>query len=126
MKRSGNNWSLEYDDGVAVGVFEEGMPLDAFGTEAYPAFEAIIGEHREDIVGTADLVELEDPFGDGVLDIWEGAANESAQLPDYRRAALVAEGIKRVSRKKQLRVPDAEIETFEDHERAVEWARGER
>jgi hypothetical protein len=125
MKREGTNWSLEYDDGVVVGVFDEGMPLDAFETEAYPAFEAIIGEHREDIVGTADLVRLEDPFGDDVLEIWEQAANESAQLPNYRRAALVADGIKKLSLKKKLRVPGAEVGTFEDHQTAIEWAREE-
>lgn len=123
MLKEGDNWSLEYDDGVVVGVFEKGMQLEAFGDEAYPAFEEILEEHRDDIVGTADLVRLDKPFGDDVLEIWEQAAQESAQLPNYRRAALVADGIKNFSLRNQLKVPDAEIKTFDDHRRAIQWAR---
>jgi hypothetical protein len=103
------------------------MPLSAFEEEAYPAFEEIIAEHERDIVGTADLVTLDDPFGDDVLEIWEAAARESSQLPNYERGALVADGITKLSLKNKLRVPDAEIETFEELDAAVEWARtGER
>jgi hypothetical protein len=123
MLREGTNWSLEYEDGVVIGRFLEGMPLSAFEEECYPAFEEILGEHREDIVATADLVRLEDPFGEDVLEIWEQAARESSQLPNYGRAALVADGIKKVSLKNKLKVPKAEIETFEDHDEAIEWAR---
>jgi hypothetical protein len=123
MIERGDNWSLEYDDGVVIGRFERGMRLAAFEEEAYPAFERILARHREDIVATADLVQLEDALGDDVLEIWEAAARESSQLPNYERAALVADGILKYGLKRQLRVPDAEIETFEDLDRAVRWAR---
>ncbi|MEZ3117189.1 hypothetical protein RYH80_14835 [Halobaculum sp. MBLA0147] len=123
MLERGENWSLEYDDGVVIGRFERGMPLSAFEEEAYPAFERILGEHETDIVATADIVRLEDALGQDVLDIWEQAARESSQLPNYERAALVADGILKYGLKGQLRVPDAEIETFEDPERAIHWAR---
>lgn len=56
MIERGDNWSLEYDDGVVIGRFEHGMPLSAFETEAYPAFERILEHHRDDIVATADVV----------------------------------------------------------------------
>lgn len=125
MLKEGENWSLEYDDGVVIGVFDEGMPLEAFGEEAYPAFEAIIEQHRDDIVGTADLVRLDNPFGDDILEIWEEAATESAKLPNYQRAALVADGIKKLSLRNKLNVPGAEFRTFEDHGTAIRWARGE-
>ncbi|MFC7057978.1 STAS/SEC14 domain-containing protein [Halovenus salina] len=125
MKRSGDSWSLEYDDGVVIGRFREGMPLSAFETGAYPAFEAICAQHSEDIIGTADLVELDDALGTEVLDIWEQAAQESSQLPNYRRGALVADGITNLSLKNKLRVPNAEIKGFENLDDAIAWARGE-
>ena len=123
MIRRGDDWSLEYDDGVVIGRFGEGMPLSAFEEEAYPAFEEILAQHRDDIVATADRVELKSALGDDVLEIWEAAARESSRLPNYERAALVADGILRYGLKRQLRVPDAEVETFEDLDRAVHWAR---
>lgn len=125
MKKEGQSWSLEYDDGVVVGRFEKEMPLEAFETEAYPAFEEIITEYKHDIVGTADLVEVEDTLGDDVLEVWEQAARESSQLPNYRRGALVADGLKKFALKNELKVPDAEIKAFEDLEKAITWARGE-
>lgn len=123
MRREGNNWSLEYEDGVVIGRFLEGMKLEAFGEQAYPAFQEIIEAHEDDIVATADLVELEDPFGEDVLEVWEQAARSSSQLPNYKRGALVADGITQLSLKNKLRVPDATIETFEDLDTAFEWAR---
>ena len=123
MIERGESWSLEYDDEVVIGRFEHGMPLSAFEEEAFPAFERILDRHRDDIVATADIVELEDALGSDVLEIWEAAAQESSQLPNYERAALVADGILKYGLKRQLRVPDAEIETFEELDRAVHWAR---
>jgi len=125
MRKSGSAWSLEYDDGVVVGRFGEDMPLSAFEEEAYPAFEAIVDEYEEDIVGTADLVEVDGTLGGDILSVWEQAAQESAQLPNYRRGALVADGIKRLAIKGKLSVPNAEIETFERLDDAIEWARGD-
>lgn len=125
MKKEGKNWSLEYDDGVVIGRFGTDMPLDAFEEEAYPAFEAIIAEHEHDIIGTADLVEVEDTLGEDVLSVWEQAAQESSQLPNYERGALVADGLKRFALKNELSVPDAEIRSFNELEEAIEWARGE-
>jgi len=123
MQRSGDQWSLEYDDGVVIGRFEQGMPLEAFETEAYPAFEAIVREYEREIVGTADLVEVEETLGDDVLSVWEQAAQESSQLPNYERGALVADGIKRYALQNKLNVPDAEIQGFDNLSDAVEWAR---
>ena len=125
MKREGENWSLEYDDGVVIGYFGKGMAIEAFEEEVYPAFESILKVHKNRIVGTADHVLITDPFSKDVFEIWEQAARESAQLPNYKRAALTAEGIKSVSLRNKLSVPDAEFKTFDDHEKAIEWARGE-
>jgi hypothetical protein len=126
MRKDGEHWSLEFVDGVVVGHFGQEMPLEAFETEAYPAFEAIIGEHKDDIVGTADLVEVDDRLGNDVLEVWEQAAQESSQLPNYERGALVADGLKRFALQNKLDVPDAEIKAFEDLDTAIEWARGDR
>lgn len=126
MKREGTHWSLEYEDGVVVGRFGEDMPLEAFGEEAYPAFEEIIEEHEYDIVGTADLVEVDGTLGNDILSVWEQAAQESSQLPNYERGALVADGLKKLAIQNKLNVPDAEITAFEDLDTAIEWARGER
>jgi hypothetical protein len=123
MKREGESWSLEFDDGVVVGRFEQGMELDAFEEEAYPAFEAIVQEYEYEIVGTADLVEVEETLGNDVLAIWEQAAQESSQLPNYERGALVADGIKKFALKNKLSVPDAEIRGFESLPDAIQWAR---
>jgi hypothetical protein len=125
MRREGTAWSLEYDDGVVVGRFHEDMPLEAFEEEAYPAFEEIVGRYRDDIVGTADLIEVEKTLGDDILSIWEDAANASSELPNYRRGALVADGLKRLALQNKLKVPDAEIKAFEDLNTAIEWARGD-
>lgn len=102
------------------------MPLDAFDEEAYPAFEEIIEQHENDIVGTADKVDTEGTMGDDVLSVWEQAARESSKLPNYQRGALVADGLAELAIKEKLFVPDAEIMSFEDMETAIEWARGER
>lgn len=123
MRREGDNWSLEYDDGVVIGIFGEDMRLAAFEEEAYPAFEEILSAHRYDIIATADDVRMTDPFSRDVFDIWEQAARESAQLPNYERAALTARGIKAISLRGKLSVPGAEFETFDDHADAIEWAR---
>jgi len=121
--RRGDNWTLEYDDGVVVGQFGEEMPLSAFETEAYPAFEEILACHHDDIVATADRVAMGNALGGEVIEVWKTAARESSQLPNYERAALVADGILKHGLKRQLRVPGAEIETFADLDRAIHWAR---
>lgn len=123
MRREGENWSLEFDDGVVIGIFGEDMQLAAFEEEAYPAFEEILSVHRSNIVGTADDVRMTDPFSRDVFEVWEQAARESAQLPNYERAALTAKGIKAISLRGKLSVPGAEFETFENHDDAIEWAR---
>lgn len=125
MKREGENWSLEYDEGVVIGFFGKGMPIEAFEEEVYPAFESILKVHKNRIVGTADHVLITDPFSKDVFEIWEQAARESAELPNYERAALTAEGIKSVSLRNKLSVPGAEFKTFDDHQKAIEWARGD-
>lgn len=98
--------------------------MDAFETEALPAFEEILDKHREDIVATADLVQIDDPFENDVFETWEAAARETAKLPNYERTALTADGIKAISLRERLSVPEAEFRTFDDHERAIEWAKG--
>ena len=62
MGCEGTAWSSQYDDGVVVGRFYEDMPIEAFEEEAYPAFEEIVGRYRDDIVGTADLIENDSPY----------------------------------------------------------------
>lgn len=126
MRKEGDNWSLEYDRGVVIGEFGEDMELDAFEEEAYPAFEEILDRHKFDIVGTADHVRITDPFSRNVFEVWEQAARESAELPNYERAALTAEGIKAIALRGKLSVPGAEFETFDDHQKAIRWARGDR
>ena len=123
MLKSGENWGLEYKDGVVVGHFDEGLSREAFEEEIYPAFEEILDVYREEIVATADLVEVAEPFCNNVLGVWEQSARDSAQLPNFERAAIVADRIKQLAVKNQLRVPGIEIETFEDFDEAVEWAR---
>ena len=123
MKKEGESWSLTYDDGVVIGKFDEGMKLEAFEAEVYPAFEDILAAHKHDIVATADHVRISDPFSRDIFDVWEEAARESAMLPNYERAALTAEGIKAISLRGKLSIPGAEFQTFDDHETAIEWAR---
>lgn len=123
MKKEGENWSLTYDDGVVIGEFGEGMKLESFEAEVYPAFEEILAAHKHDIVATADHVGISDPFSRDIFDVWEEAARESAKLPNYERAALTAAGIKAISLRGKLSIPEAEFRTFNDHETAIEWAR---
>jgi hypothetical protein len=123
MKREGDNWRLEYRDGVVIGVFGEEMRMEAFEEEAYPAFEEILDSHRNDIVATADDVRISDPFSKDVFEVWEAAARESAQLPNYERAALSARGIKALSLKDKLSVPGVDFQTFDTHDEAIEWAK---
>jgi hypothetical protein len=123
MLKQGTNWSLEYDDSVLIARFEEGIDYDAFGDEAFPAFQEILNTHGTDIVASANLVAVEDHLDEQVYDVWEAAADEYAQLPNYKRGAFVAEGIKKFSLKQSLAVPDATNKTFDAFDSAVEWAR---
>lgn len=125
MREAGDNWSLEYADGIVIGTFEEEMRMSAFEEEAYPAFERILDEHAADIVGTADLVNIADPFDKNVFEVWEDAAAETAQLPNMERAGIAADGIKAISLAGRLSVPGIEVETFDTHAEAIEWARGD-
>lgn len=123
MRKTGDNWSLEFDDGVLVARFEQGIDFDAFGAEAFPAFERILDAHGRDIVGSANLVAVDDHLSDDVYGVWEQAAERYADLPNYRRGAFVANGLKQFSLKKSLDVPGAENNTFDDFETAIEWVR---
>lgn len=123
MRKTGDNWSLEYDDGVLVARFEKGIDFEAFGAEAFPAFKRILEAHGSDIVGSANLVTVEDHLSDEVYGVWEEAAEQYAKLPNYRRGAFVANGLKQFSLKKSLDVPGAENDTFDDFETAIEWVR---
>lgn len=123
MLKQGSNWSLEYDDSVLIARFEEGIDYDAFGDEALPAFREILNAHGTEIVASANLVTVADHLDEQVYDTWEAAADEYAQLPNYERGAFVAEGIKKFSLKSSLDVPGATNKTFDDFDRAIEWAR---
>lgn len=123
MFKQGENWSLEFDNGVLVARFEEGIDYGAFGDEAFPAFKEILAAHGDDIVGSANLVTIEDHLGTDVYDVWEAAADEYAQLPNYQRGAFVAEGITKFSLKSSLNVRGAENQTFDDFGAATEWVR---
>ena len=123
MRKTGDNWSLEYDDGVLVARFEAGIDFEAFGDEAFPAFKQILNIHGRNIVGSANLVTVEDHLGKEVYDVWEQAAEAYADLPNYQRGAFVAEGLKQFSLQKSLDVPGAENRTFDDFDAAIEWVR---
>lgn len=124
MRKEGDKWSLEYDDGVLIARFERGIDFDSFGEAAFPAFQEILAVHGDDIVGSANLVTVESKLSPAVFDVWEEAAGEYAQLPNYQRGAFVAEGITKFSLKSTLDVPGARNKTFDDFEEAVEWVRG--
>lgn len=123
MKKQGENWSLEYDDTVLVARFEKGIQFDAFGEEAFPAFKQILARHGDDIVGSANLVTVEEFLDDRVYDVWESAADEYANLPNYQRGAFVANGVTQFSLKAKLDVPGAENQVFDDFDNAIEWVR---
>lgn len=123
MRKTGDNWSLEYDDGVLVARFEEGIDFEAFGAEAFPAFKKILKTHRQDIVGSANLVTVEDHLSQEVYDVWDRAAEQYTDLPNYQRGGFVANGIKKLSLKKSLDVSGAENQTFDDFDTAIEWVR---
>lgn len=123
MRKTGDNWSLEYDDAVLVARFEKGIDFDAFGAEAFPAFKQILDHHGRNIAGSANLVTVEDHLSDDVYEVWEQAAEQYAKLPNYQRGAFVANGLKQFSLKKSLDVPGAENDTFDDFEAAIEWVR---
>lgn len=123
MRKEGDKWSLEYDDGVLIARFEKGIEFDSFGDEAFPAFEEILSVHGDSIVGSANLVTVESTLSSAVFDVWEQAAEEYAALPNYQRGAFVADGITKFSLKSTLDVPGARNETFDDFEDAIEWVR---
>ncbi|MEZ3116774.1 hypothetical protein RYH80_12720 [Halobaculum sp. MBLA0147] len=122
MRREGDHWSIEYQDGVVVGRFHEEMPMEAFDY-AGAAYGEIVDRYEEDVVASADLVNITDPFSKDAFEVWEAAAQESARLPNFQRAALCAERIKAMSLKAKYDIEGAEIATFDDFERAIEWAR---
>ena len=117
------NWEMTYEDGVHVSVFQQGMELDSFEEAAYPAFERYLTRHHEALVGSVGVVELDDPFSDEVFAVWQQAAQRCRELPNYQRLAIVADGIKAVSLRGEVDVDGVVVETFEDRETAVEWAR---
>lgn len=123
MRKQGSEWSLEYNDAVLVARFEAGIDYDAFGDEAFPAFQEILRVHGDDIVGSANFVEVENALDQQAYDVWEAAADEYAELPNYERGAFVANGIKKFSLKRSLDVPGATNEIFDDSDRAIEWVR---
>lgn len=123
MIKQGNNWSLEYDNTVLIARFEAGTDFDKDGEDAFHAFQEILRAHGDDIVGSANLIEVEDAISQEVYDIWEAAAKEYAQLPNYERGAVVANGIKKFSLKRSLDVPGATNDMFDDFDRAIEWVR---
>jgi hypothetical protein len=123
MRKTGDDWTLEYDDGVLVARFEASIEFKAFGDEAFPAFKQILDTHGQNIVGSANLVSVGDHLGKEVYDVWEQAATKYASLPNYQRGAFVAEGLKQFSLQKSLDVPGAENQTFDDFDAAIEWVR---
>ncbi len=123
MRRQGENWILEVDDGVLVAQFEKGIDFDAFGDEAFPAFKEILAAHGDDIVGSANLVTVEDHLDNDVYTVWEAAADKYEELGTYQRGAFVAEGITKFSLKSSLDVRGAENRAFDDFETAIEWVR---
>lgn len=70
-------------------------------------------------MGSANLVTVEDHLSDEVYDVWERAAEEYAELPNYQRGAFVASGIKQFSLKTSLDVPGAENRAFDDFDAAI-------
>lgn len=123
MRKQGNHWSLEVTDGVLVARFEEGIDFDAFGAEAFPAFKELLAVHGDDIVGSANLVAVDEHLDNEVYEVWEAAAEEYSELSNYQRGAFVANGITRFSLKSSLEVPGAENKAFDDFETATQWAR---
>ena len=123
MRKEGTNWSLEFEDGVVIGRFHKDMRMETFEEEVYPAYEEILDSHKENIVASADLVNIADPFSKDVFEVWEEAAQESSQLPNFERAALVSDGVKALSLRSKYDVPGAEMQTFDDLDKAIEWAR---
>ena len=123
MLKQGTNWRMEYDDSVLIARFENGIEYDAFGDEAFPAFQELLDEHGNDIVASVNVVAVEDHLDEEVYDVWESAADEYARLSDYKRGAFVAEGIKKFSLKRSLDVPGATTKTFDEYDTAIEWAR---
>jgi hypothetical protein len=123
MRKEGANWSLEYEETILIARFEKGLDYDAFGKEAFPAFKQILDVHGDDIVGSANLVTIEDSLTGEVFEVWEAAADEYAELPNYKRGGFTAEGITGLSLKGKLDVPGAENRTFDDFETAIEWVR---
>lgn len=60
-----------------------------------------------------------------MLRVCEQPTQESSQLPNYERGALVTDGLKRFALQNKLDVPDAEIKAFEDLDTPIKWAQGE-
>jgi len=123
MRKQGDNWSLEVDDRVLVARFEEGIDYDAFGDEAFPAFKEILAARGDEIVGSANLVTIEDHLDKDVYGVWEAATDEYEKLTNYQRGAFVAEGLKRFSLQSSLDVRGAENQVFDDFDTAIEWVR---
>jgi len=126
MKHSGTSWSLEYENGIIVGRFEKGMPLFAFAEEVYPAFEELSHEHRTDIVGTVDLIELDESLGKEIPKIWHQTTRKPSNLPNFQRAAFIANGLDVIILHTELSKLNIEIKGFDDDlNEAIKWARGD-
>lgn len=120
IRRRGNNWTVEIAGDVMIWEFLAGMELLAFREEAYPVYDDLLKSH--DINGMVTVVQLDDPFNEGVFELWEQSAKRAEQA-GIERWAIVADGIKAISLRGQVDTGGLDTLTTESRTEAVEWTR---
>ena len=120
-QESGTGWTAQYDDGAIIFEFRPGMPLSAFGDEAFPVYDRYL--RTKDATGLVTVVELEDPFDASTFEVWEKTAQRGVE-GDLDRWAVVADGIKGISLRGKIDTDDLETKVTDDRTEAIEWAQG--
>jgi hypothetical protein len=115
-------WSVSVDRNVLVWEFPEGMELSEFGESAWNRYVDLLDRH--DVRGMVTVVEMDDPFDADTFEVWQRSARKGTE-EGIERWAVVADGIKAMSVRSQLDVPELSVETFDTRDDATEWARNE-
>jgi hypothetical protein len=118
VQKRGDGWAVEIDRDVMIWEFLPDMELSAFREQAYPVYEELIQNH--DVDGMVTVVNLDDPFGPNVFEVWEESA-QAAERAGMKRWAVVADGIKKISLRGKIDTSGLETMTTEDRTAAVEW-----
>lgn len=111
-------YEVDVRDDVIVWEFPENMDQSAFGTAAFERYEQLLDSH--DVTGMVTVVKMDEAFRSDTFEIWE-AAGERAVEEGIERWAIVADGLKSMSLRSRVDLPELDIYTTDDRAEALDW-----